>query len=67
MPLKFVRHFNADICLVDEAAKIRDLELLHIVRKHTPKFMLVVGDPNQLGPHVNSDFTDVFKSPSRNT
>ena len=60
---KFVRNFNADICLVDEAAKIRDLDLLQIVRKHNPKFMLVVGDPNQLGLHVHSSFSEVVEHP----
>jgi len=47
---KFVRNFKADICLVDEAARINDLELLQILRKHDPELTVVVGDPCQMGP-----------------
>ncbi|KAK0729893.1 AAA domain-containing protein [Lasiosphaeris hirsuta] len=37
---KFVRHFKANICLLDEAAKVGDLTLLQIIRKHEPNFLL---------------------------
>ena len=58
----FVRNFEADICLIDDAAKIGDLAFLQIIRAHTPKLFLAVGDPTQLGPRVRSSF-DVIVDP----
>jgi len=57
---KFVRNFKAEICLIDEAAKVG---LLQIVWKHSPKFLLVIGDPAQLGPHVQLSFGDEIHHP----
>ncbi|KAK4242520.1 hypothetical protein C8A03DRAFT_29280 [Achaetomium macrosporum] len=35
--------------LVDEAAKLTEPGVFMIIRKHTPEFLLLVGDPMQLG------------------
>ncbi len=59
----FVRNFEADICLIDDAAKIGDLAFLQIIRAHTPKFLLAVGDPAQLGPRVQSSSDEVVDHP----
>jgi hypothetical protein len=50
-----VDHFRADICFVDEAARVHDLDLLQVIRKHNPQLLVVVGDPQQLGPSVQRD------------
>ncbi|KAL2132964.1 hypothetical protein VTI74DRAFT_3064 [Chaetomium olivicolor] len=60
---KLVRHFKADIIFVDEAGKVGELELLQIIRKHNPKFIVVVGDPNQLGPFVRQSRGDKVRNP----
>ena len=50
---KFVRHFQADICLGDEIGKMHDLDMYQIIRKHNPKLTVAVGDPSQQGPFVH--------------
>jgi AAA domain-containing protein len=44
----FVRHFQADIVAVDEAARLSELDQLQVVRFHSPKLLIIVGDPEQL-------------------
>ncbi|KAL2014937.1 hypothetical protein VTK56DRAFT_6806 [Thermocarpiscus australiensis] len=60
---KFVRHFKADICFVDEAARVGDLDLLQIIRKHSPAFLVAVGDLYQLGPFVHNSHGGTVTNP----
>jgi regulator of nonsense transcripts 1 len=55
---KFVRHFKADVCFVDEAAKVTEMETFMIIRKHSPAFLLMIGDPMQPGPYVHMSRRD---------
>jgi hypothetical protein len=49
----FVRHFKADVCVVDEGARIHELDFIMILRYHSPKLLTVVGDTTQTGPFAH--------------
>ncbi|KAK3305665.1 uncharacterized protein B0T15DRAFT_204687 [Chaetomium strumarium] len=51
---KFVRHSKADVCLLEEATKLTDLDFLMVVRKHSPDFQEDL-HPWPLGKRCSND------------
>ncbi|KAB5540391.1 P-loop containing nucleoside triphosphate hydrolase protein [Coniochaeta sp. 2T2.1] len=48
----FICGFHPDFVAVGDAGRLPEIDLYQIVRFHSPKFMVVVGDPDHLAPFV---------------
>jgi hypothetical protein len=42
--------FKLDICLINEAGKLGDIDIIILLRNHPSDLTILLGDPDQIGP-----------------